>query len=56
MWHLHDLVGIAVALAVILVMLIYGNLLDPNSVLWRTLTAPARVFAKDRWREPPRRP
>jgi len=48
MWHLHDLLAIAAAMAVILVMLIYGNLLDPSSLLWRTLSAPTRVIGKAR--------
>jgi hypothetical protein len=43
MWHLHDLPCIGMALAVILVTLVHGNLLDRDSQVWRTLTAPARL-------------
>jgi hypothetical protein len=56
MWHLHDLLAIVAAFAVILVVLTYGDLLDSRSLLWRTLSAPTRVIGKVRRREPPRRP
>ena len=56
MWHLHDLLAIAAAFAVILVILTYGDLLDSRSLLWRTLSAPTRVIVKVRRGEPrPRR-
>ena len=55
MLHLHDLLGIAVALAVILAMLRYGNMVNNRSLLWRVLTAPVWVGNKMRRREPPSR-
>ena len=55
MWHLHDLLAIAAAMAVILVMLRYGDFLDPESLLRRTLTASSRLLAKIRRKDlPPR--
>ena len=55
MLHLHDLLGIAAALAVILAMLRYGNMVNSRSLLWRLLMAPVWVGNKIRWREPPSR-
>ena len=55
MLHLQDLLGIAVALAVILVMLLPGNLLGSDSLFRRTLTAPGRVIGKALRTEPPAR-
>jgi hypothetical protein len=51
MLHLHDLLEIAAALAVILAMLRYGNIVHTRSPLWRVLTAPAWVGKKMHLRE-----
>ena len=48
MGHSHDLLAIAVALAIMLTVLTYSNLLDPSSVLFRAITAGGRLPAKDR--------
>ena len=55
MLHLHDLLGVAVALAVILAILRYGGIVDIRSRLWRALTAPVRVGGRVRRIEPPSR-
>jgi hypothetical protein len=51
MLHLHDLLEIAAALAVVLAMLRYGNIVGTKSLLWRVLVAPAWVGKKMRFKE-----
>lgn len=51
MLHLHDLLGIAAALAIIFATLRYGNIVDTSSPLWRVLKAPAWVGNKMRFKE-----
>jgi hypothetical protein len=47
MWHVDDVLAIAVALVVILVILSYGDLLGNNSLLRRTILAPVRALRRE---------
>ena len=51
--HLHDLLAIAVALVLLLVVFVHGNVLNPGSILWQILTAPARIRGRGGRGEPP---
>lgn len=50
MWHLHDLLATTVALAVILMVLIYGDFFDRESPAWKMLTVSIRVIGRARGR------
>jgi hypothetical protein len=46
--HLHDVIFLALALFIILLMLAGGTITSPQSVVRRALGAPVRALAKSR--------